>query len=77
MTSRKITPAIRQKARAYEIWCHCNARKWDCTMAEVAEALSLTVKVVRSICAVEGWTRRLQAEVGHENEARDLMEEFA
>ena len=58
---RQITARNRRDAAAFRIWQFCDACEWDCTLADVAEALELSLSSVRGHCASRGWTDHMRA----------------
>lgn len=53
-----ISPA--SHALRYRIWAYANPRGWDCTNAEIADALGVGVMSVRATVAAAGWSQRLR-----------------
>ena len=53
-----MTP--RTAALRFRIWQHCEPIGWDCTMAEVAEALEVDVKSVGAVVRNAGWAERFR-----------------
>lgn len=54
-----MTP--RQHATAFRVWQYAHARGWDCTTAEIAEALGLGARSVAMLCHARGWLNRLRS----------------
>jgi hypothetical protein len=54
-----MTP--RQQATAFRIWQFANARGWDCTAAEIGEALDMSASSVATFCVYRGWNGRLRS----------------
>ena len=50
----------RTEALALRIYNHCTPLGWDCTSADVAEALDVSWQRVSSVCRIKGWTERLR-----------------
>lgn len=50
----------RVNALAYRIHGYASPRGWDCTVAEIAEALDAPSATVRNICIKRGWNNRLR-----------------
>jgi hypothetical protein len=50
----------RSEALAYRIWAFASPRGWDCTSADIAEALGSTPHTVGAVCAFKGWSHRLR-----------------
>lgn len=53
-----MTP--RTQALAFRIWQYCTPRGWDCTYAEIAEALNVDARAVGAIAQSRGWRNRLR-----------------
>ena len=49
----------KRMADAFRIWQYANARDWDVTSLEIAEALDLEVRLVANICSTRGWGRKM------------------
>lgn len=49
-----------QEAIAFRIWQFAEPLGWDCTRAEIASALGLTLGTIHIICAKKGWSGRLR-----------------
>jgi len=52
----------RSEALAYRIWAYANPLGWDCTLAELADALGAKFASVRVVVSMKGWSGRLRAE---------------
>lgn len=52
----------RSEALAYRIWAYANPLGWDCTLAELADALDAKFASVRVVVSTKGWAGRLRAE---------------
>ena len=50
---------LRTEARAFVIWRYATPREWDCTVAELAEALELTRAAVYHVLRKKGWQGRV------------------
>jgi hypothetical protein len=61
----QMTP--RQQATAFRIWSYANARGWDCTAAEIGEALDMSASSVATFCVHRGWNGRLRSGSGDPN----------
>lgn len=48
----------KRDARAFMVWQRGNAVGWDCTAADIADELRLSVLDVASICRSRGWPIR-------------------
>lgn len=53
-----MTP--RGHAIAFRIWQVCTPLAWDCTLAEVADALDEPVATVRAVIKLKNWGGRLR-----------------
>lgn len=51
----------RYKARCFRIWREGRSVGWDCTLAELAQAVGLPRSTVQVICAERGWVERMLA----------------
>lgn len=51
MTDHQIT----QHARAFLLWREGTAVNWDCTLAELAEAVDVPYRVAQHICLTRRW----------------------
>lgn len=51
---------VRAAALAYRIWCYANAIGWNCTTAEIAEALGVSAKTVGMTLFYRGWRERVR-----------------
>jgi len=61
-----MTP--RTMALRYRIWAYASPRGWDCTLAEVADALGETIPTVNGISIRAGWASRFRV-MTQDNEA--------
>lgn len=53
-----MTP--RGHAIAFRIWQYCQPLGWDCTLAEVADALDEPLATVRAVIKLKNWGGRLR-----------------
>lgn len=56
------------EALAFRIWAYASRNGWNCTMAEIAEALDESKDRIRAIVVHRNWTNRLRVSskpVGH------------
>ncbi len=58
-----MTP--RGHAIAFRIWQLCKPLAWDCTLAEVAEAVDEPVATVRAVIKLKNWGGRLRTTKAH------------
>lgn len=65
---------IRRAALHYRIWREAEARAWNLTLAELADALDLPMATVRNVCVARDWTHRLRV-MAVERADRYLREE--
>jgi len=65
-----MTLSPRSEALALRIYNHCVPLEWDCTHADVADALGVSVGRVRSVCKVKGWNQRLRVTKPYSNSSR-------
>lgn len=49
-----------QDAIAFRIWQFADPLGWDCTRAEIASALGLSLGTIHIVCAKRGWSNRLR-----------------
>lgn len=61
-----MTP--RTMALRYRIWAYASPRGWDCTLAEVADALGETIPKVNATSIRAGWASRFRV-MTQDNEA--------
>lgn len=50
----------RTRALRYRIWAYASPRGWDCTIAEVADALGEAIRTVSAISIRAGWASRFR-----------------
>ena len=50
----------KSEALAFRIWAHARRLGWNCTIVDLAEALSENVNRVRAIVVHKKWTHRLR-----------------
>lgn len=50
----------RTEAIAFRIWAYCEAFGWAQTMAEIPEALDLSVQTVSNVLIRKGWVDRVR-----------------
>lgn len=50
----------KSEALAFRIWAHARALGWNCSIAELAEALNENINRVRAIVVHKKWTNRLR-----------------
>jgi hypothetical protein len=55
-----MTLSPRSEALALRIYNHCVPLEWDCTHADVADALGEDVRRVGNVCRNKGWNQRLR-----------------
>lgn len=48
------------EALAFRIWAYARRIGWDCTIAQLAEALDENIHRVRAVVVHKKWTRRLR-----------------
>jgi len=58
-----MTP--RGHAIAFRIWQYCQPRGWDCTLADVADALDEPFATVRAVIKLKNWGGRLRMTKTH------------
>ncbi len=58
-----MTP--RGHAIAFRVWQYCQPLGWDCTLAEVADALDEPFATVRAVIGVKNWGGRLRMTKTH------------
>jgi len=58
-----MTP--RGHAIAFRIWQYCQPLGWDCTLAEVADAIDVTLPTVRAVIKRKNWGGRLRVTRTH------------
>ncbi|MBR9819375.1 MAG: hypothetical protein GYB51_00070 [Rhodobacteraceae bacterium] len=46
---------------AFRMWQHCEPIGWNCTIAEAADAIDVSVNRVRRIAGHKGWGHRFRA----------------
>ena len=46
---------------AYRIWGYASPREWDCTPADVADALDIPRRAVSSTIRIKGWAGRFRS----------------
>lgn len=49
----------KQKALAFRIWAYAKPRGWNCTIAEIADALDVAIQPVINALRYEGWMPRI------------------
>lgn len=59
MNTAELSP--RSEALAYRIWAYANPLGWDCTIAELADALDAKFGSVRNVVSMKGWIGRLRS----------------
>lgn len=50
----------RTEAAAFIIWANSQDHGWDRTVAEIAQAVSMSVQRVRRVIEVKGWQNRVR-----------------
>ena len=69
---KTLNRAGRQReADAFNVWRYCRSQRWNCSLAEVAEATGLSPRHVRSLCRERRWGP-LEREGGGENLAEEV-----
>ena len=66
-----MTLSPRSEALALRIYNHCVPLEWDCTHADVADALGVGVRLVVAVCRDKGWNQRLRVSVKNSNTRRE------
>jgi len=66
-----MTLSPRSEALALRIYNHCVPLEWDCTHADVADALGVGVRQVGTVCKVKGWNQRLRVTTTNFNTRRE------
>ena len=56
--TQNLSPAT--QALAYRIWAHCQPIGWNCTIAEIADALGVDWRRVQSTMVLKGWSGRVR-----------------
>ena len=65
-----MTLSPRREALALRIYNHCVPLEWDCTHADVADALGVGVRLVVAVCRDKGWNQRLRVTKPYSNSCR-------
>ena len=55
-----MTP--KQNALAFRIWQYAEPLGWDCTAAEIADAVRSTPQAVWIVCKAKGWGTRVRSD---------------
>jgi uncharacterized protein YjcR len=55
-----MTISARTHALRYRIWAYANPKGWDCTIADIADALDVSPNLVRATLQHAGWTQRIR-----------------
>lgn len=50
----------KSEALAFLIWAHARRIGWDCTIADLADALDENINRVRAVVVLKKWTGRLR-----------------
>ena len=54
-----MTP--RTMALRYRIWAYASPLGWDCTIAEIADALDIPMGLARSVIIGAGWHNKIRS----------------
>lgn len=52
----------KSQALAFRIWAYCDPKSWDCTIAEIAEALDVHPSRVTQVVGAKDWRLRLRSD---------------
>lgn len=52
----------RSETLAFRVWAHAKPLGWDCTIAEIADAIDEDMERIRRVCQLKGWGRRFRVQ---------------